>query len=182
MSLRPIALDIPFRTFLKLFIAAMLAYFAYSLYPMGVLFSLSILVAVTLKPIRFKLTRWMPQWLATSAVSLGIITTFCLTFGLLLPTLISQITLVAKDWPRIQTDIFNALPHDRMLRPLVQETLSHPGITIGGKLPQHLLTVGGMAIGGISELVLLLTLSIYLLVDGKRAYDWVLAFPPLKPA
>lgn len=176
MPLRPVALDIPFRTLLKLFTAALLAFSAYRLYPMMVLFSLSLLVAVTLKPIRLKLSRWMPKWLATTVVTLGIITTFALAFGLLVPALISQVTEVAKDWPRIQTDILNALPHDRMLHPLVQETISHPGISISGKLPEQLVTVGGMAVGGISELVLLLTFSIYLLVDGKRAYEWLLAF------
>jgi predicted PurR-regulated permease PerM len=45
------------------------------------------------------------------------------------------------------------------------------------------LSAGGIALNGLSQMILLLIIAIYLLIDGKQSYDWFLAFfSPLKRA
>lgn len=42
---------------------------------------------------------------------------------------------------------------------------------------------GGVALGGVFQVLLLLVIAVYLLIDGQKTYEWILAFfSPLKRA
>jgi predicted PurR-regulated permease PerM len=114
--------------------------------------------------------------MATTLVSLGLIGAVALVFGFLVPAVIAQVAVVTQDWPRIQGDILRSVPAHSAIRPYVSQIFTNPHVFIGKELPHQLLTFGGMALGGISSLVLTLTLAVYFLSEGKRTIAWLLAF------
>ncbi len=173
---RSVELEIPFRTFLKVFVAALVVFCAIHLWPMVILLFMAILIAVTLTPFRAWLARRMPLWAATTLVSLSLVGGVAVSFGLLIPELVAQITAVVNDWPRMRAELLHSMPSGQLVRPTLQQALSTSGNSVTANVPEHLMTVGGMAIGGVSQLVLMLTLSIYLMAEGARTYEWIVAF------
>jgi predicted PurR-regulated permease PerM len=109
-------------------------------------------------------------------IVLSLIGAMALIFGVLAPAIISQVASVSQEWPKIKNDVFHAIPENSFITTSLQRFVSNPGIIISKELPQQLLTFGGMAIGGLSSLVLMLTLSVYFLIEGKRTMTWTLAF------
>jgi predicted PurR-regulated permease PerM len=169
-------IDLSFRFFVKVFAAFCLAFCLFKITPLIVLTLFSILIAVTLQPVRARLARLLPLWLSTTLIVLGLIGAMALIFGVLAPAVISQVAAVSQEWPKIKNDVFHAIPENSLIRNSLQRFISNPGIIISKELPQQLLTFGGMAIGGLSSLVLMLTLSVYFLIEGKRTVTWILAF------
>jgi predicted PurR-regulated permease PerM len=152
----------------------------YKLAPLVVLTAFAILLAVTLQPLRRKMARFVPLWLATTVISLSLIGAVAIVLGVLVPEVVSQLTAVTQQWPRIQADIFRSMPERTPVRTILQQIFTNPGLFVGKdvskELPRHLLTFGGMALGGLSSLVLMFTLSVYVLVEGRRTIAWILAF------
>lgn len=173
---RRVQIDLSFRFFLKVFAALCVGFCVVQLSSLIVLMLFSILLAVTLQPIRARLSRHVPHWMATTLISLGLIGALALVLGFLVPAVISQMALVTQEWPRIQVDIMRSIPERAPLRSLLSQAFTNPRIIIGKEFPQQLLTFGGIALGGLSSLVLMLTLSVYFMAESKRTTVWILAF------
>jgi predicted PurR-regulated permease PerM len=62
------------------------------------------------------------------------------------------------------------------VKSFINRLVSNPTLLVGKELPHQLLTFGGMALGGLSSLVLMLTLAVYFMIEGKRTTAWLLAF------
>lgn len=173
---RHVQIDLSFRFFIKVFAALCFGFCFVQIAPLIVLTLFAILLAVTLNPIRIKLARHIPHWMATSIVSLGLIGAMALILGVLVPAVISQMSTVTQEWPRIQSDVLKSIPEGAPLRSFITQAFTNPRIIIGKELPHQLLTFGGMALGGLSSLVLMLTLAVYFMAEGKRTTAWLLAF------
>jgi predicted PurR-regulated permease PerM len=173
---RRVQIDLSFRFFLKLFAAIALGFCLVQLSSLIILILFSILLAVTLQPIRARLSRHLPQWLATTLISLSLIGAMTLTLGILVPAVISQLSAVTQQWPKIQADVLRSIPERAHVRSFLGQVLSNPRILVGKELPHQLLTFGGMALGGLSSLVLMLTLAVYFMAEEKRTTAWILAF------
>jgi predicted PurR-regulated permease PerM len=173
---RRVQIDLSFKFFLKLFAAICIGYCFVKLISLIVLILFSILLAVTLQPIRTRLARHVPHWMATAIVSLFLIGAMASILGLLVPAVISQMSSVSEQWPKIQADILRSTPDRGSFRSFLNQVFANPRIVVGKELPHHLLTFGGMALGGLSSVVLMLTLSVYFLAEAKRTTAWLLAF------
>ncbi|MFL5813801.1 MAG: AI-2E family transporter, partial [Bdellovibrionia bacterium] len=112
-----VQIDLSFRFILKVFAALCFGFCLIQLASLLVLTVFSILIAVTLQPLRSWLARRIPLWMATTLVSLGLIGAVALVFGFLVPAVIAQVAVVTQDWPRIQGDILRSVPEHSTIRP-----------------------------------------------------------------
>lgn len=171
-------LDLPWTTFLKVAAALIIAWSIYQLWSLLLLVFLAMLLAVTLQPFVNRLeARKIPRWASILTIAVLMLVLLGAFFAVIIPSLVTQMSGLADNFPAMREDILKRIPENAFYRPMAQNFLAHPGLSVkAAELPKHLLSVGGLAIGGVAEFALFLVMSLYLLVDGPRAYDWFLAF------
>lgn len=168
-------LDIPFRTFLKLFVALALAYALIQLVPLLLLMLISALLATTLHPIcRWLEKRGLPRWAALAIVCGSLIGFVAASALILVPRIVEQIGHIGATVTQFQQELMTRLPGG-WVKNLVARSIKDPQ-TVVTNLPQQALVIGSVALGGLSSLLLFLIISIYLVIDGGTAYEWVAAF------
>jgi len=113
----------------------------------------------------------------------GLLLTLGIGMALLVPALIEQGSAFSKNLPRLREEGLNQLPPGSSIRLSIERMIdSTDGAEVSTWLG-HFWSAGGVALGGISEIGLLLVIALYLLIDGSKTYEWVLAFfSPLKRA
>ena len=168
MPSRSRVVDISFATFLRAILAAALVWMWWLLWRWLLVFGLAALVAVALDPV--------VQWLEARGVRR--------TYGAMLTGLVLVLLLVGFVWVAgasiaEQTRVLGARITEiretvwPRIPPQLQQVLSSvspSGQTIAGALRA---ITGGVAGVGVA-----LVLTIYLLLDGRRTYEWLLAFVP----
>lgn len=168
-------LHIPFVTFLKIGAAIILGYCFYMLWSFLLVIFLSLLVAVTLLPaVRFLVQHRFPKWAAILLVSFLMVGGVIGTFALIVPSLTAQIADVAKRLPEFQEKALSQFPEGSGLRGVAERAAT--SVSKGGKGIEHLASASLTAFGGLAGFIVLLVTTIYLLIDGPRAYEWCLAF------
>lgn len=172
---KPVALTIPFTTFLEIFVAILIGYSLYLLWEFVFILFLSVLVAVTLYPVVLFLMRhrW-PKWLAITAISTILVVVLLGGVSLLAPAVKSQLDGLSQRMPEVKEKLVSQAPTFGGIQESVKRFLDHP--PKAGKWLEHVMAIGQSAIGGIAWFLLLLVLSIYLLIDGEKTYEWFLAF------
>jgi predicted PurR-regulated permease PerM len=160
--------EISFATFLRAVMAAALVWMWWLLWRWLLVFSLAALVAVALDPV--------VQWLEARGVrrAYGALLT-----GLVLVLLLAGFVWVAGASIAEQTRVLGARVEELRetvwprIPPQLQQALASvapSGQTIAGGL--RAIT------GGLAGIGMALVLTIYLLLDGRRTYEWLLAFVP----
>lgn len=170
-------LDIPFRTFVKIFLAALVVYALIQLWGLMTLVFVAILLAVTLEP----LVDWLknhrvPRWASIALVALFMVGCASVFVLVIFPSIFEQMGAVLKDIPKIRDEIVSHIPNGSVIEPGLKRFLRDPPVGKTEELPKHLLTIGGSAMGGISSLFLVMILCLYFLIDGPRAFRWILDF------
>jgi predicted PurR-regulated permease PerM len=177
---RQISLRIPFATLLKIGAFVLLVLCTIRLWPFILLFLMAVLLAVTIEP----LVAWMGRHgvrrgLAVSVVALVLLLTAVLVFGVLLPGAGREVGDFASSMGRIRQDVVRRIPpefgsiREAVARP---ETLAPKGSV--GKWLQTSLVVGKYALEGIGAIALTLAVALYLLLEGKELYAWLVSFVP----
>jgi predicted PurR-regulated permease PerM len=160
--------DISFATFLRAILAAVLVWMWWLLWRWLLVFGLAALVAVALDPV--------VQWLEARGVRR---TYGALLTGLVLVLLLAGFVWVAGASIVEQTRVLGARVEEvrgtvwPRIPPLLQQALtsvSPSGQTIASAL--------SAVTGGVAGIGVALVLTIYLLLDGRRTYEWLLAFVP----
>ena len=173
--------DLSYRTLLKVFVAYLVACALVKLAPFMLFLFIAVLIGVTLSPVvDYAVRKKIPKWVAQSIVSLVLVGFVVFIFAFLVPEMVNQMTAFGQKVPEIQKQVEQAIGSET-IRGKVHDFFS--------KMPEHLGGVEGAgAVAKIGEgtimmiynLVLLLILSIYFMIDGKRSFAWVLHF--FKPA
>jgi predicted PurR-regulated permease PerM len=167
-------LYIPWLTYLGVFVAAFVGYCLYLLWPFLLLLLLATLIAVTLNPLVKYLERRCPRWLAIFAITSGLIVVITAGIALLVPPLVEQAQSLSKGLPEMKEKVVAQIPTSWGGRQLLEKNFRNP--LADEKWVKHLLSAGESAVGAVASGILLLILSIYLLVDGARTYEWTLAY------
>ena len=174
----PIDLRFPFLTLLKLFAFALLILALWKLASLVFLIYFATLLAVTVDP----LVEWLRKHRIRRGISVALIA--ILSFGalagffvLILPPLVSELGTIMQEIPKLKQQILHEMPNNQILGPISENMLKKPPSDgASGKILDHALSAGGLALGGLSQFVLLLILAIYLLHDGRTLKRWVLDF------
>jgi predicted PurR-regulated permease PerM len=163
-----VELRVPFVTLLKIALFGLLVVITLRLWPVILMLFVATLLAVVLDP----LLGWMTAHGVRRAFAIATIA--LLLFGfvaafafLVVPTTASQLHEMADDLPAIRERVGHRFPL------LAKMQLPPPQQFIGRGLAATLTIVEG-----ITAFLFVLVLAIYLMIEGRRAFEWVLSFAP----
>ena len=158
-------LRIPFITLLKVALAVLLVAIVIKLWPVVLMVIIAILIAVMLDPVVL--------WLEAHRVrkTIGVLAIAVIVFGLLiaflfvlLPAIGKQVAEVSKQAPAL----------------LQRFGIQMPSLPPTRDLLLRGATAGKFAVAGLTAIVFVLVVAIYLLVEGRMAFAWLITFAPRK--
>jgi len=170
-----VTFDIAPRAIVKVLAAVVIVWLWLSLWRLLMLVVMAIVLAISLDPIvDWLCRRKVPRAVAAPAIVIvlaGIISTFFLVGG---SSLASEAQLLSTQlqqaervfWERAPAIIKDAMQRNGLLTP---DAASIAGYVVGA---------GRLVTGAIIVGVLALVLTIYLLVEGRTAYEWMIAYVP----
>ena len=173
-------IHLPTRTVVKVLLTLIAVWVGLRLWPQFVLLLISLLLAVALHPVVTALER---RGLARGAV-VGLMTLVMCAFAALLITVVftslaEQLSKLVQEFPALRDRVDDRLPtHYPTLKRIVREIFalpSSPEVAVHLKRP---LALGTVALSGVVSVFFTLIVTIYLLLDGKRLYAWLIAYIP----
>ncbi len=179
-----VELHIPWVTFIKVFAAALTAYAIYVLWPLLLLVFLALFLAVTLHAfVDWLDEKGMQHWASLLFVIGGLLTALIFGLALIVPTLLDRASTFSHTLPQLYDDAFKQLPLSTAMRLNITHLIGSANWSEAYTWLGNFWSAGGIALSGISEVVLILVIALYLVVDGSKTYEWLLAFfSPLKRA
>lgn len=179
---RRVDLHIPWSTFFQVAAVALAAYAVHVLWPLLLLVFLALFLAVTLHAFVDWLDgKGLRHWGSLLIVIGGFLAVLGIGMALVAPVLIGQMASFTENLPKLYEDALNQLPVGSVIRDSLQRLLDSANWPEADAWFGHFVSVGGIALDGISQIALLLVIAIYLVIDGRKTFDWLLAFfSPLK--
>jgi predicted PurR-regulated permease PerM len=174
----PVQFDIAWRTIIKVLLGVLLAYVAIKLWPLAQLLIVSALLAVPL----YRLVLWgcrkhWPRWAGILAATLALVFAVLGVAALAAPALINQGSQLATNFPKMKQQILSHVPN-AALKKAVEGATDFGSSSNLQHLWQQAFSAAKSTAGGLLDLVLVIALCIYLMVDGPRALQWLIAFFP----
>ena len=175
-----IHVHLPTRTVVKILLTLLLVWAGLRLWPQFVLLLISLLIAVALHPVVTALER---RGLGRGAV-VGLMTLAMCAVATLLVTVVftslaEQLSTLVQDFPALRDRVDQRLPaHYPTLKRVVREIFALPS---SPEIAAHLkrpLALGTVALSGVVSMFFMIVVTIYLLLDGKRVYAWLIAYIP----
>jgi predicted PurR-regulated permease PerM len=174
-SRRVIEIQLPWRTIFRILVAAALAWALFTLWPELLLLAFALLFAVALTPVVTRLERLhLPRWLAVALIALGVLGAIASFATFILPPLVAELAELIEQLPALHDKVVAQLPHSKFLRKVVDQAFALPN---SPELARPL-EIGQTALSAAVTVVLVIVLSLYLLIDGRRLYAWLLAYVP----
>jgi putative heme transporter len=166
-------------TIIKLLLVAALLSAGITLWPQLVLLFVSMLLAIALEP----LVDWLAQRGFTRGVSVLILSVLLLALltavaVFVMPPLFDQLHDMLRKLPEVQQEIRSTfMPNEPMLRKWFEGLLALPASNTTMHM-DSLVRVGEATVSGVFTTGVALVLTIYLILDGRRVYAWLLAYVP----
>ena len=169
-------LRIPFTTLLKVALFVLLVVCVVKLWPVIIMIIVAVLLAVMLAP----LVDWLARHRLRRGGGIAVVTV--LLFGLLavflftvVPAMGRQVKELAGDLPKVGQQIAARFPPAAVLIESVRQPMNAEQFK--GWLTRGFVAAryGAEALTGV---VLVLVISIYLVVEGKQVYEWLVSFAP----
>ena len=177
MHPRRIEIHLPVVTILKVLLAILAVVCLNALWQLVLLLLLAILLAVTLHPIVMWLEQFKVKRAAARPLVIGLVLVLLGTaVALVVPALLSQIDAVSKNLPDLKVEMLAWFPPGGFMHDALSRLFENPGWDAMGSWITHVISLGGMAVGGVTAFLLVLVLAFYLLIDGQKTLEWLLAF------
>jgi len=172
-----VELRIPFTTLLKVALTLLLCVCVIKLWPVILMIIVGILLAVMLDPIvlfgeRHRIRRGVGV-IVLAILLFGLLALF---FGVTIPRMIGEIGDMTKDLPRLEQAMASRFP---AAAPYVKD--------LHGGAPPALKTwltrgvvAGKYAIEAITAMIFVIVLTLYLLIEGRTAFEWLISLAPKK--
>ncbi|HET7453404.1 MAG TPA: AI-2E family transporter, partial [Thermoanaerobaculia bacterium] len=144
------------------------------------LFLVSLLLAVTLNPIAVRLERrGVSHGVAVGLIAAGMIAAIALFAWLVVPPLTDQILYLEHDLATRRAAIQNRLAGIHpLIATIVMQILELPRSPEVAASLRRPLAWGRVAVLSGTAAILVLVLTLYLVMDGRRFYAWLLAYVP----
>ena len=167
-------------TIFKLLSAAVLVWAVLRLAGPFLLFLISLLLAVTLNPLAARLEkRGLSHGVAVGLLAAGMVAAIALFAWLVIPPLTDQVLLLQHDLATrraaIQKRLAGIHPLVATIVMQILELPRSPEVAASLKRP---LAWGRVAVVSGTATILVLVLTLYLVLDGRRFYAWLLAYVP----
>ena len=178
MPARRLRVDITGRSILRILVAAALVWTWLRLWQWVLLFVIAAFIAVGLDPIvgwldarRVRRRYGSVLVVVTFAV---LLVAFCSLAG---AELLSQGKMLGERMDEVQQEITRRVPPDlRQLLP--QPENGKAPDQSGGPFTDYAARLGRAVVNGVLSIAIALVLTVYLLIDGRRTYEWLVAFAP----
>lgn len=169
---RNVRLQIPFITMVKVALFLLLVMALMALWPVIIMLVIATMLAAMLEPVVQWLERHrVRRGFAVTAVSLALLGVIVLFFGLVIPSMTSELGDLIKNAPKLKAEILQRAPYLRQMLATPEGTQWRTWLGRG-------LVAGKFALEGITALLFVLVITIYLLIEGKQAFEWLLALAP----
>jgi len=173
-----VRIEIAWSTVIKLLLGVLLAYLANRLWPLFRMLIVSILLAVPLyRLVLLVCHRGWPRWASLLLASLALIFAVMGMAALVLPVAVRQASHLGQDLPHLRQEVLDRLPAGS-LRNAVDRSMDLGAGSTLGPLSLQALTAAKTAMSGLVAVVVVIALAIYLMVDGPRALQWLIAYFP----
>jgi predicted PurR-regulated permease PerM len=172
-----VELRVPFATLLKIALAILLVLCVVKLWMVLLLVIFAILLAVMFDPLVGWLARHrLPRGGGALLVALLLFGGLAAFLFLLVPSMLREVGDVARQLPQMEARLARAYPR---VGPLLQG-LRGQAARLEGPQMRALLTrgmaAGMVAVEGVAAIVFIFVVAVYLLVEGRRAFAWLVSF------
>ncbi len=164
--------DIAPAFFVKIALFALVMFLIIKLTKLALLFFVATFIAVALNPIVKRLQKLsLPR-----SAAIGIVTIFLasslLWVGLILaPSIYAQLQIIVAALPNLQQQLISEFPKDGMLSKMINK-FSMTGEADTALWLNPAINFLQSTMHGLSEFFIVVIMSVYLLIDGKRAFIW----------
>ena len=175
-----IHLHLPTRTVVKVLATALIVWAGLQLWPEFVFVVIALLLAVALHPVVVALERrGLPRGPVVAGLAVVMVAAAVLVMVLVFTSLSQQVSALLQDFPGFRERLEARLPPDYpTLRRVVAAIFALPSsLEVAAQLRRPL-TLGTVAVSGLVSAVFTLIVTLYLLLDGKRLYAWLIAYVP----
>ena len=162
-------LRVPFTTLLKIALFVLLVVITIRLWPIILMIFCAALLAVMLDPI----VGWLEQHRVRRAF--GIAAVSLLMFGsvvafvvCIIPTMVTQLREMVDDLPQLKAEAFARFP-------ILHKLPLPPG---SDQFIERWFAMSLTLVEGITVFLFVLVLAIYLVVEGRTAFEWLVSFAP----
>jgi predicted PurR-regulated permease PerM len=172
---RRVSLELPWRTIFRVLAAAALVWVWLQTWHLFLLLTVAVLLAVTLDPIvRWLEHRGIPRWGAATLVAFAVLALLVGFVVFAMSSLPEQGRLVGSRMVQAGHEVASRLPE------FVRTTAgsSNPGELVQNYGAPLMLRITTAAAGTVLVFLLAFILTLYLLIEGKATYQWLLAFVP----
>jgi len=168
---RRLTIELPWRTLLKVIVAVALAWLAVQLVSIILLVVIAVLLAITLDPIvRWAEERGLRRTAATTIVTTTLLLIIIGFLWLTWTELANQADYVASHFDEFEQRIWFRLPG------WIRDSLGSAGSDFRGVVGPYVLRFAQSTTYAIGVAALGFFLTIYLLIEGRATYEWLLAF------
>ena len=178
MPARRLRVDITGRSILRILVAAALVWTWLRLWQWVLLFVIAAFITVGLDPIvgwldARRVRRRYGSVLVVVTVAV-LLVAFCSLAG---AELLSQGKMLGERMDEVQQEVTRRVPPDlRQLLP--QPENGKAPDQSGGPFTEYAARLGRAVVNGVLSIAIALVLTVYLLIDGRRTYEWLVAFAP----
>lgn len=175
-STQRLKIDISKTAIIKVLLTAVFVYLFLQLAPILMLLFLSILLAVAIEPVIHWSEKFMPRWAGIMLFTLAFGAVLFFVLLNLVPVLLEQVAVVIDRLPLFFKGLMSSATPNGIFHRMGEKIFKNPDLPDLSTSLGQLMTVGQFAIGGISSICLIFAFVLYLLLDGRRVYQWVLCF------
>ena len=170
---RQVRLEVPWRTLLKVLAAVALGWVLVQVIPIVLILVVAVVLAVSLDPVVVWLEKHrVPRTLAAVVVATALVVLFALFLWLTWSSLASQWQQVAGTIENKIRDVWDRMPV------WLRSALGSPQGSGAAPANGVALQVFSSTTSAVGSIVLGFVLTIYLLIEGRQTYAWLIAFVP----
>jgi predicted PurR-regulated permease PerM len=177
--IRRVELSVGWGTLFKLGLFAALVYVVLKLIPLCAMLLLALLIAITIWPVAdWIMRRGGPKWIAVTACALLLFGSLALFLFVVSPIATSQVSAFIKTLPTMKDHILQRLPETGSTRDIAEGLMQTPAFVNSDALLKQFVSWAVLALTRMLEVGVVLIIAVYLIADGKRVYEWLIAFLP----
>lgn len=171
--------ELPNRTIVKVILTLVLLWLLVQLSTLLLELFIALLLTAALDPLVTRLERrgW-PRPVSVGLILVALAGLFALVLLIVIPPIVNEGTQVANNLPEY-TNRFKRLFHNYPEISKRINNAANTGAVDPGMLVSSALAFGTGFLSVLTNLLLILTMAAYLLVDGERVYSWVAHYLPM---
>jgi predicted PurR-regulated permease PerM len=178
MSARRLRIEITGRSLAKVVLTVALVWVWLRLWQWVLLFVVATFIAVGLDPIVKWLEARRVKRAYGSVLVVGIVTGLLVAFAYFAGAqLMEQGRMLGGRIGELQQEVSRRVPQEWLqLLPQQQQAQQQEGAAGGGQFSGYASRLGRALVNGVLSIAVALVLTVYLLIDGRRTYEWLVAF------